>query len=85
MTEVTLDNKEVAKLHQATEYLTLRDEAGKVIGFFVPVESRAPKALWGVKSPLSPEERAERLKEPGGVSLKEFWGKMRETHPETFQ
>ena len=85
MTEVILDTAAVAHLHQATEYLTLRDEKGKVIGYFVPVDSHAPKALGGVKSPLSPEERAERMQEPGGASLQEFWEKMRKTHPETFQ
>ena len=57
MAEVTLDTADVAKLHQATEYLTLRDQSGKVIGYFVPVESCAPTALGGVKSPLTAEER----------------------------
>ena len=84
MTEVTLDNATVEHLHQASEYLTLRNERGSVIGYFVPVESSSPRALGGVKSPLTPEERAERMQEQGGVSLKEFWAKMRATHPETF-
>lgn len=84
MTEVTLDNATVEHLHQASEYLTLRNEKGRVIGYFVPVESNSPRALGGVKSPLTPEERAERMQEQGGVSLKDFWAKMRETHPETF-
>lgn len=84
MTEVTLDNAAVEHLHQASEYLTLLNETGKVIGYFVPLESNSPKALGGVKSPLSPEERAERMQEQGGVSLKEFWAEMRATHPENF-
>ena len=85
MAEVTLDTADVAKLHQATEYLTLRDQSGKVIGYFVPVESCAPTALGGVKSPLTAEERAERMQDKEGVSLKDFWAKMRETHPDKFQ
>jgi hypothetical protein len=84
MTEVTLDNATVEHLHEASEYLKLRNEKGKVIGYFVPVESSASKVLGGVKSPLSPEERAERMQEQGGISIKEFWATMRETHPDKF-
>jgi hypothetical protein len=85
MPDVILDTAAVAHLHHATEYLTLRDEKGKVIGYFVPVDSRAPMVLGGVKSPLSPEEREERMQDKGGVSLQEFWANMRETHPDKFQ
>lgn len=84
MTEVTLDNATVEHLHQASEYLTLRNEKGSVIGYFVPVESNSPKALGGVKSPLTPAEPAERMQEQGGVSLKDFWTQMQETHPDKF-
>lgn len=80
MTQVTLDADTVSRLNHAHEYLTLRDTSGKLLGYFVPADL-TPRS---VKSPLTPDERARRLAEPGGTTLALFWEKMRKEHPEKF-
>jgi hypothetical protein len=41
MTEITLDNATLAKLRNLQENLELHDEAGRLLGYFVPAEDKA--------------------------------------------
>jgi hypothetical protein len=55
----------LAALRQRTE---LRDEAGRLLGHYVPAEPACP---W--EPGLNEQEIARRIREPGASSLDEFW------------
>jgi len=84
MTEVTLNPAAISQLESATEYLKLRDRDGRLVGYFLPVDPKHREFVFGVKSPLSDEERETRRKENGGRTLAEFWKEMRQKHPDKF-
>ena len=85
MTQVTLNDEAVSRLNDVHDYVSLRDTKGKLLGYFVPADMAGSHTARSVKSPLTPEERARRLAEPGGITLAQFWEKMRQEHPEKFQ
>ncbi len=84
MTEVTLDSATISQLHNATEYLKLRNREGRVVGYFMPADPRLSEFVFGVKSPLNDEVREARRDETGGRTLTEFWQEMRQKHPDKF-
>ena len=88
MTKVVLkDAAVVAALDAIANRSQLCDGTGRVLGYFVPKSCDTPVSYKGLKSPLSPEERARILREEGdsGITLAEFWDEMRTKHPEQFQ
>jgi hypothetical protein len=88
MTKVVLkDAAFVAALDTIANRSQLCDDAGRALGYFVPQSCDKPVSYKGVKSPLSPEERARILREEAdsGKTLAEFWDEMRRKHPEQFQ
>jgi len=88
MTKVVLkDAAFVAALDAIANRSQLCDDTGRVLGYFVLQSCDKPVSSKGVKSPLSPAERARILREEGssGKTLAEFWDEMRRKHPEQFQ
>jgi hypothetical protein len=84
MTEVTLNPAAISQLQSATEYLKLRDADGRLVGYFLPLDPKQREFVFGVKSPLTDEEREARRQETGGRTLAEFWEEMRKKHPDKF-
>ncbi len=85
MNEVVLDPSAIAQIHDAKDYLRLCDARGRVLGYFLPADPATPQVIFGVKSPLTAEERQRRSQESGGKPLAEFWEDMRQKHPDKFQ
>lgn len=70
MTQVTIDSATAAKLKDIHEKVELRDEAGRIVGHFMPGPPR--DADGRISSPISDEEWERRVNEPGGRSLPEI-------------
>lgn len=86
MTEVIVDAAVAARLREVSEKVTLRDGAGSLLGYFIPANKPDAGFVFGVKSPLSPEERERRYREGAADArpLAEFWDEMRQKYPEHF-
>jgi hypothetical protein len=54
--------------------LEIRGEDGKPLGRFVPAAAKEPICPW--EPDLTREDMERRIKEPGGMTLDEFWRKM---------
>jgi len=67
MMRVTIDPVTRAKLSNLDSYLELCDEAGQVIGRFIPAHD--PKLYEGVVSPAGSEELRRRSREESGRPL----------------
>jgi hypothetical protein len=76
LAEVILDAATRAKLKGLDQQLLFRDEAGNILGMFLPPEAYRRLAYGSVQIPLSPEEVERGRQETGGGSLEEFWRKM---------
>jgi hypothetical protein len=70
MTRVTIDATTVAKLKDLREMVELRDEAGRVVGHFLPGPTR--DANDQIVVPFSEEELERRSLERGGRPLKDI-------------
>lgn len=70
MTRVTIDAATWAKLKDVREMVELRDEAGRVVGHFLPGPPR--DANGQIIVPFSEEEIAEFGKQQGGRPLKDI-------------
>lgn len=70
MTKVILDQAALDKLRQVQAVAKVCDETGGVVGYFHPVID--PTEYEGLEPPMSEEEIARRLQEPGGRSLAEI-------------
>ena len=84
MVEVTLDAGMLAQFKKLHDYIKLRDEAGEVIGFFLPADRAAARVIFGVQSPYSREEIERRYREEAKDArpLSEFWDSMRQKYPD---
>jgi hypothetical protein len=73
MSEVVIDRALVARLAGLDSTTTIRDESGRVLGFFVPAAEAA--ALWpGTdECPYTHEELDRFRNEKGGRRLSEIW------------
>lgn len=71
MTRVTIDDATVAKLKDVREMVELRDEAGRVVGHFLPGPPR--DADGKIIVPFSEEELEEASKQKGGRPLKDIF------------
>jgi hypothetical protein len=79
MSEVTLDPDLRAKLNGLNEPVAIRDEAGKLLGMYLPLEEYKKLLYRGVEIPLAAEEIERRRRQKGGISLQEFWKRMGQT------
>jgi hypothetical protein len=70
MTKVTIDATTVAKLKEFREMVELRDEAGRVVGHFLPGPPRDENG--NIIVPFSDEELDRRSQERGGRPLKDI-------------
>jgi hypothetical protein len=82
MTDIVLDQASISRFHEAKEYLRFCDNEGHVLGYFIPKDPGRPQVVFGVKSPLSTEERERRSKETGGKTLEAFWSDMKQKYPD---
>jgi len=87
MTEVILDAGAIAQLKDAQEQLKLRDESGRVLGYFLPAQGRGNDVIFGVKSPFSREEIERRLRDGAKTArpLSEFFAEMEKKYPGQFR
>ena len=71
MSHIVLDAQTLKKLDPLKGSLEVRDEAGKVVGWFTPLVD--PSQYQGLPGPqISPEEIERRRKESGGRTLAEI-------------
>lgn len=75
MIKVTLDPATIAKLHNLTERLELRDESGRVVGYFHPAKHTCPPDFY--EPPITREEVERLVNEPGGRPLAEILADLR--------
>lgn len=76
MSQIVVDADLRARLNGLTEQLTFRDESGRVLGHFVPLEEEEDELFIPPPEdlcPYSPEELAQMRKETGGRPLREIW------------
>jgi hypothetical protein len=70
MSELTVDSATLTKLRQVHERVEIRDEAGELIGYFMP---RVDRLLYkSVEIPISEEELRRRVQKGGGRTLVEI-------------
>ena len=72
MTPVTVDADFLARFHNLKEMLEVRDDQGRVLGYYAPLRSNGSSAYGGVEVPFAEEELARWEREPGGRSLDEI-------------
>jgi hypothetical protein len=70
MSGITIDADTVAKLKSVREMVELRDDAGRIVGHFLPGPPR--DANGQIIVPISEEELERRSQERGGRSLKDI-------------
>ena len=70
MTRITIDADTVAKLKDVRNMVELRDEAGRIVGHFLPGPPR--DANGQIIVPFSEEELERRSQERGGRPLKDI-------------
>ena len=70
MTRITIDADTVAKLKDVRNMVELRDEAGRIVGHFLPGPLR--DANGQIIVPFSEEELERRSQERGGRPLKDI-------------
>ena len=75
MPHVTLEKSALAKLAHLTELVEVRDESGRVVGYFEPVANGKQEAYY--EPPITREEIERRIQEPGGRSLAEILADLR--------
>ncbi len=67
---LTVDPSTLAKFGNLGECLEFRDDAGRTLGFFTPLQDRS--AYVGVEPPASEDELQRREQQEGGRSLNEI-------------
>ncbi len=76
MSTIVLDADLRAKLNGLNEEVDVRDEAGNIVGHFVPHEKYHRMLCKTIDIPFSKEEIERMRKSGGGSTLAEFWKKM---------
>jgi CRISPR/Cas system-associated endonuclease Cas1 len=76
MTQIILPDAAISQLAAAQDPVVICDAAGKVLGTFFPETEHDPSLYAGVESPLTPEERERRLREPGRKTLTQIWKEL---------
>ena len=75
MNEVVVDQELLTRLHGLEKQTAFRDETGKELGLFLPIETYRAM-LAHLEIPFSEEEIARRRPQKCGASLAEFWKRM---------
>jgi hypothetical protein len=70
MARITINAETVAKLKDAREMVELRDEAGRIVGHFLPGPPRDENGQ--IILPFSEDELDELSKQEGGRALKDI-------------
>lgn len=73
MQTVTLDSSTRAKLHNLTELLELRDESGRILSLFIPIDRPAAVSQGERTCPHTDEEIEQLRRQTGGRPLAEIW------------
>jgi hypothetical protein len=76
MQTVTLDSSTRAKLHNLTELLEVRDEAGRVLGHFLPIDLPPSSTGPGRHCPHTDDEIEQLRRQTGGRPLAEIWDSL---------
>ena len=71
MNEVTVDAALRARLNNLDDLLQIRDESGRVLGYFHPLVESASSEEGAIRSPISDEEIDRRRSQRTGRSLAE--------------
>jgi hypothetical protein len=79
MTKVVLDIGSLSRLAGIRETAALCDSAGRVIGFFEPLEPPTGRGTEGSESPFSDEEIARFRQQRSGLSLQEILATLDKT------
>ncbi len=73
MTQIVLDKGAVSLLDRADHRVEIRDESGRLVGYFDPAGDETD----AVEVPFTDEELRRFAAEPGGRSLAEILGRLR--------
>ena len=73
---VLVDNELSGRLRAVREAVELRDEEGRVYGYFHPATKDVAIIEESLQSPFSNEEIARRRAVPGGQPLSEIWKEL---------
>jgi hypothetical protein len=71
MNQLLVDDELRSKLDDLSHGIELRDESGRVVGYFVPASSSEEADDARVSSMFSDEEIAAARNEPGGLTIEE--------------
>jgi len=82
MTQIPLPENAALKLAALDGPVSLTDASGRVLGTFIPFD---PPLYARNSSPLTREERQRRRQSSEGMTLPEFWAKMRQRYPDEFE
>ncbi|MBV9123919.1 MAG: hypothetical protein JO112_11225 [Planctomycetes bacterium] len=72
MTRLILDSNTLAKMNNLNDLLEIRDESGRLLGYFHPFISSTGPQQGARRSPFTDEELQQRRQEPGGKPLSEI-------------
>lgn len=72
MNEVIVDAALRARLNNLDDLLQLRDESGRILGYFHPLVESAASGEGAIRSPISDEEIARRRSQRTGRTLAEI-------------
>jgi hypothetical protein len=74
MFEQIFDSVTLNKLRQINERVEIRDEAGQLVGYFIPLDDRSLEAslYQDVEVPFTDEDLDRFEQEPGGYTLDEI-------------
>jgi hypothetical protein len=76
MNEVTVDAALRARLNNLDDLLQVRDESGRILGYFHPVVEPAASGAASIRSPFSTEELERRRSQRTGRSLEEILNEL---------
>jgi hypothetical protein len=76
MEKITLDRGQLAQLTGDCRQVPVYDEAGNLLGVFLPRELVASSGKKKVEVPFSDEELERFRQSGGGISLTDFWQRL---------
>jgi hypothetical protein len=78
MSELTIDSSLLARLSQLSCTTAIRDESGRVVGFFIPASDASSLLLAADDCPYTAEELRRFQAETGGRRLSDIWKSLEE-------
>jgi hypothetical protein len=76
MSDLTIENSLAARLSELDSTTAIRDESGRVVGFFVPAAEAGSLLSASDGCPYTPEELARLRNEIGGKQLSQIWKRL---------